>query len=975
MYKKGVMKRFLSIILAVLLGLGPEVTYAQDFMLSSLPPPGVAVGVSAAFDPVVLKGMVIFPKEPLKFRFIVDSGMNKPDNAILQQESTRMMKYFLAAVTVPEKDQWVNLSPYEHERMIADSLGGTDLGRDMLGQDYMLKQLTATMMNPDQGVGKDFWTRVYAQAKAKFGTTDVPVDTFNKVWIMPDTAEVFARGNAVYVTKAHLKVMLDSDYLAQKTGITRPDGDQNDNGTRDIAKQILREIMIPAIEREVNAGANFATLRQIYYAGILARWYRDTIKDSLMASAYMDKARISGVDLSDKTLKEQIYQRYISAYSKGVVNFIREENDPLSGESIPRKYFSGGITRVSPAQLTHTDAAALPAGSVMTIDFAAARADAATTVEINIAQYVATADWPLRGYDRLSIVYGAHGLPQGFLLKTRDKTGDYYVMTLDERLDLFFVSASGENNRSDKALGLEVVEFIVQAFPQVMHDRPDLKPALAALDKSLKVFWGKREAARVNPSSPAANIARAVRINVSAYSTSRSEYSFKYLRVNYADDQSFLSVDLLSHDGMFAQYYRLSLENGRIKMRNMVNDQPTGGEAIFRLSWSALIALQDIAGSLSEVDRVRFGNDFQVVLETLNRGQALLKQDYQLAISSGERVAFDQRDSSASAAQKVVDIQPYADRWPLGMQPQYLRINSDEQGSLKSVDLVLAQEPRGTPVYYRVNFDKNHKMIFKVDSIGGAWLVRSTWITRPLLNHLLTLLPRLAQEPGVQITAKERDDITAAIRLSFPQWIVAEGERLDADDAAQSMLIPIGDFVGKLFNGLTKHPPQTLRVNADRFGVTRSVDLVLGGTKKPGERFYRISVGRSNKATMEYVEPNFIYHATSDEARRAVKALEALFPLIHRQQATIRAFNERMINVRHELTHELGRASAGQDAAGVTNGGIDIRNIDVARTGENAVIRFDEAALQEMADQDFNGLKPVLMGMALAASPLAAMGY
>jgi hypothetical protein len=374
------MKKFLSIVLAVLIGFGPEASYAQQFVLSQLPLPGAPVALSSAFEPVLVKGMVIYPKEPLKFRFIVDSGTARADDSAIKEESTRIMKYFLAAVTVPEKDQWVNLSPYEHERMITDELGGTDLGRDMLAQDYVLKQLTASMMNPDQGVGKEFWTRVYAEAQAKFGTTDIPVDTFNKVWIMPDKAEVFERGNAVYVTKAHLKVMLDSDYqaMSQSAVIPSPKGEESQNTQADLTKQILREVMLPAIEREINEGANFSTVRQIYYAGILARWYRDTIKNSLMADAYMDKAKTAGVDLDDKTLKEQIYQRYIEAYKKGVVNFIREESSPATGEVIPRKYFSGGMPKVMPdaAEITKTaDTAAVPQKGVMTVDFAAATPD------------------------------------------------------------------------------------------------------------------------------------------------------------------------------------------------------------------------------------------------------------------------------------------------------------------------------------------------------------------------------------------------------------------------------------------------------------------------------------------------------------------------------------------------------------------------------------------------------------------------
>ena len=124
----------------------------------------------------------------------------------MQVESQRLVKYFLAALTIPENDLWVNLSPYEQDRIVPQSLGLTDLGRDLLAQDYILKQFTSTLIYPEKDLGKEFWAKVYAKAQKQFGTTEIPINTFNKVWILPDKAAIFERNNAVYVTKARLKV-------------------------------------------------------------------------------------------------------------------------------------------------------------------------------------------------------------------------------------------------------------------------------------------------------------------------------------------------------------------------------------------------------------------------------------------------------------------------------------------------------------------------------------------------------------------------------------------------------------------------------------------------------------------------------------------------------------------------------------------------------------------------------------------------
>ena len=164
-------------------------SYAQS--VTFLPAPGTMVNLSPAFTPMVLRGIKVDQQDPFKFEFVVDPGDSGLAGDALKSESTKLIRYFLASVTTPEKDLWVNLSPYEQDRIIPDAFGLTEMGRDLLSQDYILKQITSSLMYPEGENGKIFWQKVYAQAFDTFGTTDVPLDTFNKVWITPDTAEVY----------------------------------------------------------------------------------------------------------------------------------------------------------------------------------------------------------------------------------------------------------------------------------------------------------------------------------------------------------------------------------------------------------------------------------------------------------------------------------------------------------------------------------------------------------------------------------------------------------------------------------------------------------------------------------------------------------------------------------------------------------------------------------------------------------------
>ncbi len=350
----------LGLIFAFLLNfLGPiPLAQAQEF---SLPAPGTMVQLSPEFNPPILKGLKVHSDNPFRFEFILDQGDSNtvipgsstviPAKAGIQTEATKLIKYFLASLTIPEKDLWVNLSPYEKNRIVPQSFGLTEMGRDLLAEDYMLKQITASLIYPEDEIGKKFWKRIYAEAAKKFGTTNIPVNTFNKVWIVPEKAVVYenAKVGTAYVVEEKLKVMLEQDYLALSHGVIPAQaGIHNKNDINALGSQIVREIVIPELTEEVNSGRNFAQLRQVYNSLILATWYKKKIKDSILAQVYANKNKVAGiVSLRGSVTTEAIYQRYLQAFKKGVYNYIKEDQDPLTQQVIPRKYFSGGALLIN----------------------------------------------------------------------------------------------------------------------------------------------------------------------------------------------------------------------------------------------------------------------------------------------------------------------------------------------------------------------------------------------------------------------------------------------------------------------------------------------------------------------------------------------------------------------------------------------------------------------------------------------------
>lgn len=94
-----------------------------------LPEPGAVVLPGRLMELPVLKALKIDSADPLHFRLLIDPGTDK----LPQEEQTavgeKLMRYFLTALTLPEADLWVNLSPVESGRVITPEFSVTEMGR------------------------------------------------------------------------------------------------------------------------------------------------------------------------------------------------------------------------------------------------------------------------------------------------------------------------------------------------------------------------------------------------------------------------------------------------------------------------------------------------------------------------------------------------------------------------------------------------------------------------------------------------------------------------------------------------------------------------------------------------------------------------------------------------------------------------------------------------------------------------------
>ena len=79
-----------------------------------------------------------------------------------------------------------------------------------------------------------------------------------------------------------------------KAGRIETNGTLSDRSTTAFKTHIL-----PIIEREVSYGKHFAQFRQIYRAMILAAWFKNKLKNTILDASYLNKGKIKGADTAD----------------------------------------------------------------------------------------------------------------------------------------------------------------------------------------------------------------------------------------------------------------------------------------------------------------------------------------------------------------------------------------------------------------------------------------------------------------------------------------------------------------------------------------------------------------------------------------------------------------------------------------------------------------------------------------------------
>jgi hypothetical protein len=273
-----------------------------------------------------------------------------------EEAGRRLMDFFILGLNIREDKFWANLTPGEPDNIIDPELAATALGEVLLRADLRLKKDFCELTNPQlSSIGRKYWDALSEKA-AELGIKKIPA--MNRIWIAPEEAAVNESKSGIYITESRLKVCLKANYPAI---MSREPGSRMYGELAEYAGQLLKDIILPELDKRVNESFVYADLRQVNQALILARWYKNKFGAGKEFSSKNSLTGLIRPDVNAGLLKKQIYDDYMDSLSNGeyVITGPSGWSGALDYLRPKKRYVSGGVDlRKSPARVSHTSAAA-----------------------------------------------------------------------------------------------------------------------------------------------------------------------------------------------------------------------------------------------------------------------------------------------------------------------------------------------------------------------------------------------------------------------------------------------------------------------------------------------------------------------------------------------------------------------------------------------------------------------------------------
>ncbi|MBP7216147.1 MAG: FHA domain-containing protein, partial [Candidatus Omnitrophica bacterium] len=291
------------------------------------------------FRPLHVRSLSYDPRAD-SFNLLLDKGDSVQSKTHELTDATKqLLQYFLVGVTIPNDAFWVNLRPDQALQSIDPALAQTDVGKILLEADVQLKKDTALATSPQTQQGKKYWDRLYKKAEELFGYDQITIPTLTRPWIVPQEIIIRESASHAYIYKATLKVSLEQDYLKNSSEYSFDDPRMK--ALNEYASQLIRELIIPTLTKQINTAKRYAALRQVYYSLIMAQWFKSRFQgQSNVYARIIDKQDPFYLTSSTAWLPSDYFKQYLQSFKDGEYNIKQSAYTPYG--QVIRSYFSGG---------------------------------------------------------------------------------------------------------------------------------------------------------------------------------------------------------------------------------------------------------------------------------------------------------------------------------------------------------------------------------------------------------------------------------------------------------------------------------------------------------------------------------------------------------------------------------------------------------------------------------------------------------
>jgi hypothetical protein len=306
------------------------------------------------------------------FNYVLRGEKEKSGTATIDVRNSSELAYntFFVGLFMPNNLFWVNLNPWEPNRLLGDGLEKTDAGRVMLEADLQMKKDFANYKNPcESDVGAQYWKKLDEKSdqlvqnlKKKYPNdfNEKDIITFSTVsrnWIVPDKINAQGTGDTIYLESATLKIESEPVYEHSQYDVkdrltflfSQSVKDDLAAAAKEYGKysmELQDEMIRPLVIRDINTQKEYADLRTVYHSLILAQWYKNKFQSSpALFSDEFNSGKIVSYESDTPWKPESTWQAYRTSFEEHEYECIKTQEFTQGTTKITstKTYEGGGV--------------------------------------------------------------------------------------------------------------------------------------------------------------------------------------------------------------------------------------------------------------------------------------------------------------------------------------------------------------------------------------------------------------------------------------------------------------------------------------------------------------------------------------------------------------------------------------------------------------------------------------------------------